>query len=130
MHERSLIRSLLEHVAQIQNLHEGATVSEITVELGPLSGVEPELLRSAYGAIADSNTKLIIHEVPLEVRCLACESCSSMLRFQSICPLCQSTELQIIGGDAFRLLHVTLNEFPQAVSHECCGESTGASIAE
>jgi Zn finger protein HypA/HybF involved in hydrogenase expression len=39
-----------------------------------------------------------------------------MEQFQSICPLCQSTDLQIIGGDTFRLLHVTLNELPLGVT--------------
>lgn len=112
MHERSLILALLKHVAQIQSLHDGAAVSEIMVELGPLSGVEPELLHSAYGALADTNAKLIIDEVPLDVRCLTCRSRSCMKTFESICPICQSTELQIIGGDTFRLLHVTLNALP------------------
>jgi hydrogenase nickel incorporation protein HypA/HybF len=112
MHERSLILALLKHVAQIQSLHDGAAVSEIAVELGPLSGVEPELLRSAYESLAEPGAKLVIHEVPLEVRCLACRTCNSMQTFESICPQCQSTDLQIIGGDTFRLLHVTLNELP------------------
>lgn len=116
MHERSLILAILKHVAQIQSLHDGAAVTEIAVELGPLSGVEPALLRSAFESIAESGVKLIIAEVPLEVRCLTCGSCSSMQRFESICPHCLSTDLQIIGGDAFRLLHVTLNELPSGVT--------------
>jgi hydrogenase nickel incorporation protein HypA/HybF len=116
MHERSLILALLQHVAQIQSQYDGAAVTEIAVELGPLSGVEPALLRSAYEAIADPGGRLVIHEVPMEVRCLACEACTSMLRFQSICPQCHSTELQVIGGDAFRLLHVTLNDLPRGVT--------------
>ena len=48
MHEESLIRSLLRQVDQLKQIHQGLEVEEIEVEVGPLSGVEPLLLKDAF----------------------------------------------------------------------------------
>lgn len=113
MHERSLVTALLKQVAQIQSEHGAAAVREIVVEVGPLSGVEPELLNSAYADLVKSDAQLVIKRVPLTVYCLWCRFTSSLDRFQSVCPCCQSMDLQMTGGDAFRLLHVTLDVIPR-----------------
>ena len=47
MHEESLVRSLLEQVRRLVREHAAETVERIEVEVGPLSGVELDLLRSA-----------------------------------------------------------------------------------
>ncbi len=115
MHERSIIAALLQQVAQIQEEHAPATVTEIALEVGPLSGAEPELLQSAFIEMGESDVQLVIHEIPLQVRCLSCNEVSSMVQFVCICPRCQSIDLQIIGGDTLRLLHVTMTESVQGL---------------
>ena len=48
MHEMSLARCLLAQVGHLVEAHGGGTVRSIRVQLGPLSGVEPLLLASAF----------------------------------------------------------------------------------
>jgi hydrogenase nickel incorporation protein HypA/HybF len=112
MHERSLIAALLKQVARIQAEQGGGYVSEIAVEVGPLSGVEPALLKSAFAemSIEFPDTMFIVHEVAITALCQDCGHTNTMSRFRSQCSKCLSVRLQITGGDTFRLIHVTLHE--------------------
>lgn len=110
MHERSLVAALLKQVADIQQQYGQAPVREIVVEVGPLSGVEPMLLQSAFQDLSPRDVLLMIETTPLVARCLNCLQMLTMERFMSQCSLCQSTDLQIISGDEYRLLRVTLDE--------------------
>jgi hydrogenase nickel incorporation protein HypA/HybF len=112
MHEESLIRSLLKQVEELANSHQAVSVSCIEVEVGPLSGVEPELLRSAFSRLQPSvfrqPAELCVHETGLIVQCLDCRTESQIRNFRFFCPACRSSSLQILKGDEFRLLNVTL----------------------
>ncbi len=114
MHERSLMLALLKQVARIQTDHNGAVVEEIAVEVGALSGVEAVLLQSAFAEFAGSypGTRLLANEVPVTAICQDCGQRMTMERFASLCPVCQSTKVQITGGDTFHLLYVTLKDNP------------------
>ena len=77
MHEESLMRSLLKQVEQLAQQHQAISVEEIEVEIGPLSGVEPLLLSSAFDRLKDdapicANAVLEIKTVDLLVKCRDC----------------------------------------------------------
>jgi hydrogenase nickel incorporation protein HypA/HybF len=114
MHEQSLVRSLLNQARQIAVEHGSDTVTEIEVEIGPLSGVEPSLVESAFallqpGSCAEGG-KLTIHQVPLRIRCESCELESDLQGFRFRCPACESGSVRVLRGDAFRLLSVTVEQ--------------------
>ena len=67
MHEVSLVRSLLEQVDRVVTSQGGRAAVEVCVEIGPLSGVEPLLVKEAFTQLAGDGT-LIIDEVPLTAR--------------------------------------------------------------
>ena len=52
MHEASLVESLLEQVQTLVSEHGGGDVEVVEVEIGPLSGVEPELVDLAFQRLA------------------------------------------------------------------------------
>ncbi|MFO0811906.1 MAG: hydrogenase maturation nickel metallochaperone HypA [Gemmatales bacterium] len=112
MHERSLLQALLKQVNQIQVEHGQRDVEEIAVEAGALSGVEPLLLSTAFTEFAPQfpHARLTIQVVPVSARCQSCQQTWTMEQFSSECPSCHSSLVQITGGDAFRLLHVTLGD--------------------
>jgi len=112
MHERSLLQALLKQVNQLQAEYGQNEVEEIAVEAGALSGVEPLLLSSAFKEFAPQfpNAKLTIQVVPVTALCQSCCQSWSVAQFSSECPACHSPWVQITGGDAFRLLHVTLRD--------------------
>ncbi|MDB5339354.1 MAG: hydrogenase nickel incorporation protein [Planctomycetaceae bacterium] len=119
MHEASLVRTLLDKVATLLKEHQGEAVEEVCIELGPLSGVEPLLVQSAFEMLAPqyslSDAKLIIHEIPLEAKCRDCGALFEIKNFRFRCELCESSAVQVVRGDEFRLLNITIR---QAVDNE------------
>ena len=68
MHEQSLIKSLLTQVEQICRQHDSERVTEVRIEVGPLTGVEPLLLLSAFDLLTPQSVaagaRLVIDKVP------------------------------------------------------------------
>jgi hydrogenase nickel incorporation protein HypA/HybF len=114
MHEQSLVRSLLSQVQDLAALHAGCCVDEIRVEIGPLAGVEPSLVQSAFEQLVETSSvcgaRLVIDEVPLSAVCVACETSFDIERFQFVCPACGSRQVRVTQGDEFRLVSITLWE--------------------
>ncbi|MBS0265347.1 MAG: hydrogenase maturation nickel metallochaperone HypA [Planctomycetes bacterium] len=111
MHEQSLIRALLRQVEQIRIENGGLAVVDIQVEIGPLAGVEPLLLESAYKVVSPEfrmrETHLVVNEVPLTAECPACGTIA-VEQTRIVCPQCGQTEVTITAGDEMRLVSVTL----------------------
>ncbi len=114
MHEFSLVRSLLEQVDRIVVSNHGRTAVEVRVELGPLSGVEPLLVKEAFTQLVAAShhrdAVLVIDEVPLTARCQSCHTEFELEGFRFLCPNCDSRETSVIRGDKFRLMDVTIDE--------------------
>jgi len=115
----SLVRSLLKQVAEVARENGGGIVAHIEVEIGPLTGVEPELLRLAFELIkqetGDDRAELAVHQVPMVVHCSNCDTDSELARFVFRCGNCNSGEVRVISGDEFRLLNITLDRACHAI---------------
>jgi len=112
MHELSVCRGLIEQVARVAREHGGQRVVSVTVRIGPLSGVEAQLLRSAYplasvGTIAQTAT-LIIEQLPVRVRCLECGAQSEVETTRLVCAACGTSRVQLLCGDELLLASVEL----------------------
>ncbi len=114
MHEFSLVRSLLEQVDRIVVSNHGRTAVEVRVEIGPLSGVEPLLVKEAFTQLVATgrhrDAALVIDEVPLTARCQSCTTEFELEGFHFLCPNCGSRDTSVIRGDEFRLMNVTIDE--------------------
>ena len=114
MHESSLVRTLLHQVNDLLIQHHGEAVEEIVIELGPLSGVEPLLVRSSFELLAPEygmiGTRLVIQEVPLVAKCRACTSTFEVEGFKFRCIRCGSSDIQVIRGDEFRLVNIAIQQ--------------------
>jgi len=112
MHETSLVRSLLMQVADLLEKHNGESVESIEVELGPLTGVEPILVQSAFAQLAPDygmvSTLLQIREIPLKAQCRTCGSHFVIDHFRFQCTICSGADIQVLSGDEFRLLSVSI----------------------
>ena len=108
MHEQSLVKTLLRHVDEIRREHDADHATEVRVEVGPLSGVEPLLLATAFEQLTPhSATTLVIDEVALLARC---NSCVQEFEVQNIvfrCPSCGGN-VKVIQGDELHLVSVSL----------------------
>lgn len=114
MHDESLIHALLHQVDELMLTHQAVAVEEIEVEVGPLSGVEPFLLKDAFERLksesSSASATLSIVEVGLVVLCRDCQRESQLGNFHFVCHECGSTSVQILCGAEFRLLSVRLQQ--------------------
>lgn len=113
MHEQSLIRSLLKQVDELRQQHGGGLVAEVRVQLGPLSGVEPLLLASAFDQLSSETSaggaKLAVEEVTLLAKCDSCDREFEIHDFVFRCPTCQGN-VRVTQGDEFQLVSVSLHD--------------------
>ena len=74
----------------------------VTIKVGPLSGVVPELLESAFEMYKKETiagrARLIIEKIPFIIRCRACETETTRDNPISACPACGSADFAIIQG--------------------------------
>jgi hydrogenase nickel incorporation protein HypA/HybF len=116
MHERSLAKSLLAQVVAHSQAHGVQRVTEMHVQLGPLSGVEPLLLAGALddlcqGTIAEHALVKLI-EVPLVASCLDCGCRFEVEHFRFCCSACSSPRTQVVQGDGVILERIVVLDEP------------------
>ncbi len=120
MHELSLVRTLLAQVGEIVAANGGTALRCVRVQVGPLAGVEPALMASAWQQLsADGgcgDATLEIEEVPLVARCRGCDMTFQPLRFRFRCPECGAAETETISGDGVILQCIVLADIEQGAS--------------
>lgn len=103
MHELSIAMSILDFAAEEAQRQGGGRVVAVHLRLGPLSGVVPAALRSAYdlareGSIA-SAAELVIEAVELVVYCPACAAQRTLASPQELyCPYCLAHTPDVVAG--------------------------------
>ena len=113
MHERSLVQALIRQVAQVVAANGGGRVVEVRVQVGPLSGVEPLLLRSAFELCSPTTcaacSKLVLDDVPLTAVCEECDHTFELIDYRFRCPRCEAQSVRVTQGDNFQLVSVTMS---------------------
>jgi hydrogenase nickel incorporation protein HypA/HybF len=112
VHELSVCQALLTQVAEIAAAHGAGAVVRITVEVGPLSGVEPGLLSNAFDVVRTgscaADAALLIETSAVMVSCLACGAESEVRPNRLLCAACGGYRTRIIRGDELCLRRVEL----------------------
>ena len=112
MHELSICMSLLEQVQAIAAERGASRVTRIELQVGPLSGVESDLLRHAWpmaaaGTLA-ADAEFIVDEATIVVRCNACAAESAAKANRLVCGDCGDFHTTVISGDEMILQRVEL----------------------
>ena len=120
MHELAICQSLMDQVESIAAERNARCVTSIVVGMGPLSGVEAQLLKNAYpvasaGTIAE-DAELIIEYLPIRVKCSQCDSESDALPNKLVCKQCGDWRTTLVSGDELLLMSVELERSKEPVS--------------
>jgi hydrogenase nickel incorporation protein HypA/HybF len=112
VHELSVCQALLAQVTEIAIDRGAGSVARIHVEVGPLCGVEPALLASAFevvraGSCAAAAT-LLIETTVITISCLSCGAESRTRPNRLLCTACGGFRTRVIAGDELRLRRVEL----------------------
>ena len=114
MHELSICQSLMGQVETIALERNARCVLSIVVAVGPLSGVEAQLLINAFpvasaGSIAEQ-AKLLVETLPVRVKCSQCGKQSDALPNKLLCANCGDWRTTLISGDELMLMSVELEQ--------------------
>lgn len=110
MHELSVCIALVEQVERIAKDRAGSAVDRIVVRLGPLSGIEPQLLLRSYpmaasGTVAE-HADLRIDPADVVVHCTQCDCETSAAPNRLLCGECGDFRTRIVSGDEMILQRV------------------------
>ena len=114
MHELSVCLSLIEEVKRVARQNGAGTVTRIIVKVGPLSGVEPDLLQNAYplaaaGTVAEK-ADLEIELSGIVVSCSQCGKESDAAPNRLLCAHCGDYRTNLVSGDEMVLQSVELDD--------------------
>ena len=114
MHELAICQSLMDRVESIASERDAQSVTSIVVAMGPLSGVETQLLKNAYsvasaGTVAEG-AELVIDYLPVTVECTQCGAESEVSPNKLICKQCGDWRTTLISGDELMLMSVELEK--------------------
>jgi hydrogenase nickel incorporation protein HypA/HybF len=119
VHELSVCQALLRQVAEIAAGRGASVVESITIEVGPLSGVEPALLSNAFEVVraggCAARAALVIESAPVTISCLSCGAQSQPKPNRLVCAVCGGFRTRIVAGDELRLRRVAL-QIPESVA--------------
>ena len=112
MHELSLCQNIMDQLEALARQHDAASVSRVEVQIGVLSGVEPQLLEQAFlsarmGTIAE-HAVLVTDVVSPSVACLSCGAETSASASDLTCRACGGLQTRLIRGGELILARVQM----------------------
>jgi hydrogenase nickel incorporation protein HypA/HybF len=112
MHELAICQALLRQILNVAEDRGSRCVGQITLRIGPLAGVEPGLLCTAFPLVAAGtpceSATLIIEETRVRVHCAACATISEVRSNRLLCKGCGTWRVTLHGGDEMLLTSVEL----------------------
>jgi len=112
MHEYSIVQSLLDSCEEHARQNDATKVSKVVIKIGVMSGVEPELLKTAFDTFKEQtmceDSEFIMNIQKVVIRCKSCTKESTLEKLEYSCPLCKSIDLEIIDGEDMFLMQLEL----------------------
>lgn len=113
MHEISICESILNILKEQARLENFETVRRVSVEIGPLSGVDIEALKFGFDVIMKDSLAegalLDIVETQAQATCLDCGATATISQRHDPCPQCGSHDLKITSGKEMRIKELEVN---------------------
>ena len=112
MHEYSIVQSLLNSCEDQVAINSATKVTKVTVKIGVLSGVEPDLLQIAFNTFKEetvcADSEFIINIQQVVIQCKECKTTSTLNKHEYKCPKCDSINIDIIDGEEMYLMQLEL----------------------
>jgi len=113
MHELAVCQDIIAQVENIAREHNAISVCQVTLDIGPLSGVEAALLTAAFpvasaGTVAES-ARLEIQNIPVTVSCSLCQEQSTVSSNNLSCRHCGNWKTRLVSGDEMLLRRIEMD---------------------
>ena len=109
MHELAVCQALLTEVGRVARDAGAGPVRRVVLRVGPLSGIEPDLLSRAFDvarAGVAAGAELCIESTPVRVRCRDCGAEHAVPANRLLCADCGSWRTDLRAGDELILQRV------------------------
>lgn len=108
MHELSITQSLLEITLKHAESAGAKKVNQLNIVMGQMSSIVDESVQFYWDIVAKDTiaeqARLHFERVPATLHCFNCHTQFTINnREDFLCPHCQSSQVQVTGGDEFRL---------------------------
>lgn len=112
MHEYSIVQSLIDSCQENAQANNATKVTKVVIKIGVMSGVEPELLRTAFDTFKEKTicdgAEFTINIQQVIVKCNECLSESTIEGREYHCPKCKSVDLKVLDGEDMYLMQLEL----------------------
>ena len=103
MHEYSIVQSLLNSCEENAVQNNATKVTRVVVKIGVMSGVEPDLLQTAFDTFKEQTmcgtAEFIINVQKVDIECLECGEESTIEKHEYACLKCESVNIEILDGE-------------------------------
>ncbi len=108
MHELSITQSLLEIALKHAEIAQAKKVNQLNIVMGQMSTIVDESVQFYWDIVAKDSiaegARLQFERIPTTFHCFHCNTQFTLNGSQDfLCPQCQSAQVQVTGGDEFRL---------------------------
>ncbi|MBE0513742.1 hydrogenase maturation nickel metallochaperone HypA [Sulfurimonas sp.] len=112
MHEYSIVQSLLDSCEENAVKNNATKVTKVVVKIGVMSGVEPELLKTAFETFKEKTlceeAEFVINIQQIVIKCNKCLNESVLESMEYYCPRCKDADIEILDGEDMYLMQLEL----------------------
>ena len=112
MHEYSIVQSLLDSCEEHARANDVKKVVKVIVKIGVLSGVEPDLLQTAFDTFKEKTVcdgaEFVINHQKVVINCFDCDTESTLEKNEFKCPKCDSVSVKVIDGEDMYLMSLEM----------------------
>jgi hydrogenase nickel incorporation protein HypA/HybF len=112
MHELGVVFHIIDDLTELSKEQEIEKIHTVTIQLGEVSGVVPELLTDAWRWAADRTeilkaAELVIETLPAVTFCENCKKEYETVKHGRICPYCGSDKTYLLKGNEFMIKEIS-----------------------
>jgi hydrogenase nickel incorporation protein HypA/HybF len=99
MHEMSIAQSLIDILREEMLKHDAKTLRTVRLNVGQMTAIVPDALSFCFQVITD----------PLMGYCNECEEKFEIKDYAFVCPACDSTKINTIGGQDLSIVEIEVD---------------------
>ncbi|HHH19778.1 MAG TPA: hydrogenase maturation nickel metallochaperone HypA [Campylobacterales bacterium] len=112
MHEYSIVQSLINSCEEHAQAHDARQVTKVVVKIGVMSGVEPDLLQTAFDTFKEQTicdgAEFVMNIQPIVIKCISCQQESTLQKHAFCCPHCQGVAVEVLDGEEMYLMQLEM----------------------
>lgn len=114
MHELSIAQNIVDLVLESLPADGNKKVLAVNIKVGEVSGVIPESLEFCFNVIVKDTkldgAKLKIEKISATAHCNQCKEYFRIEHLLFSCPICFSTDIEILSGNELAISEIVIDE--------------------